>query len=138
MIRKFYSYVTFPIESLILSPPTGTRETINKPEGGSLFWASGQIEAGGEIYTHWDEYVKYNAFTKGKEYKYVVGVQPNWSDILIIDSDFEYYELYKDHPEFFIRLGWRDLLHLDFSRIPRYYSGIFLSQDCVSSMLFLD
>lgn len=60
MIRKFYSYVTFPIESLILSPPTGTRETFNKPDGGSLLWASGQIEAGGKILTYWDQYTAYN------------------------------------------------------------------------------
>lgn len=40
MIRKFYSYTKFPIDALILSPPTGTKDVFNKPEGGSIFWAT--------------------------------------------------------------------------------------------------
>lgn len=136
MIRKFYSYTTFPIDALILSPPTGTRGIINKPEGGSIFWASGQIEAGGEIFTHWDEYVFYSG--NREKWKYVIEVQPDWANILIIDSAYEYIELFNTNPEYFIRMEYRNLLHLNFKRIARDYDGIFLSQECVNDLRFVE
>lgn len=77
----------------------------------------GKLRRGGKILTYWDQYTAYNREHYEHKYKYVVEVQPNWANILIIDSDFEYFELARTNKKYFIRMAWRQLLHLDFKAI---------------------
>lgn len=98
----------------------------------------GKLRRGGKILTYWDQYTAYNREHYEHKYKYVVEVQPNWANILIIDSDFEYFELARTNKKYFIRMAWRQLLHLDFKAIARDYDGIFLSEECVNSLRFVD
>lgn len=131
---KLYSRTTFPIDALVLSPPSAT-DTHNKPRHGYFLWASGAISTGRDITTEWDRYVEAKLHEASGKYSYLLEITPNWNSILSIGSEREYLNFYKNNKGIFIKKtvyvneegDYADVEAIDFSKLSNMYSGIYIS-----------